>query len=233
MARLSRIVLPGQAHHVALLGHNRQRIVDDLEDRRRFMDVLRDAALVHRVDVHAWALLEDRIHLMVTPREQASMGACLQAVARRHSAAYNKRHGRTGTLWADRYRASALQAGPMAAAVMLYIETLMPLPIEEVTATAAAVPMSSLAHHLGRLRDPLIVEPPFWWTLGNTPFEREAVWLARVEEGLPASQALRIQVATQRGWPLGDEGFLKDLAAQLGRPVQARPKGRPRRQPTE
>jgi putative transposase len=93
-------------------------------------------------------------------------------------------------------------------------------------------PWSSVSHHLGRWRDPLIVLPRAWWALGHSPFEREAAWRGRLEAMLSPAVVERITQASRRGWPIGDEAFLAHLAPLLGRPVVPRPRGRPaRRQP--
>lgn len=229
MARLRRILLADHAHHVLLIGHNRQSIVLDDEDRRRLLDLLRDVTRTQRVDVHAWALLPSELHLLLTPPTPAALSAAMQALARRHTAAFNRRHGRSGTLWSDRFRASALQPGGAVQQAMLYIEILD----REAASETAPLLGSSLAHHLGQVRDPMIVECPSWWRLGNTPFDREASWRAAIDQGLGPEQAQQIHSALRRGWPRGKPDFLQALQAQTGQPVRPRPRGRPRRPGTD
>jgi putative transposase len=227
MARLPRISLPGHAHHVVQRGHNRQPIVLDDTDRSHWRQVLADAAVTHRVDVHAWLLLDDHFHLVLTPSTAEGLGRMMQSLGRRHAAEFNRRHGRSGTLWEGRYRSSLVQPGAWLADCMLYVES-------HPARTAAPGqgvewPWSSLAHHLGAKRDPLVVEPAVWWGLGNTPFERDAAWRRRLEAALAPDAVQRITQATRRGWPVGDDAFLRGLEPLMGRPVAPRPRGRPAR----
>ncbi|MFY8082228.1 MAG: transposase [Rubrivivax sp.] len=225
MARLPRISLPGHAHHVVQRGHNRQCIVHDDTDRQQWKSLLHDAAVTHRVDVHAWLLLDDHFHLVLTPHAAEGLGRMMQSLARRHAAEFNRRHARTGTLWEGRYRCAMVQPGPWLADCMVYVES---HPARHPPCAAGlAWPWSSLGHHLGAQRDPLVVEPAVWWSLGNTPFEREAAWRTRVEAGLSPDRVQRITLATRRGWPVAEEAFARSLEPGLGRPVTPRPRGRP------
>jgi putative transposase len=79
------------------------------------------------------------------------------------------------------------------------------------------------------VRDPLLSEHAELWRLGNTPFDREAVYARRTDEGLAASRVQEIDAASGRGWALGSPAFLAQIAADIERPVQPRPRGRPRR----
>jgi putative transposase len=231
MARLPRLSLAGHVHHVVQRGHNRQDIVLDEADRERWKAFLADAAVTHGVDVHAWLLLRDHFHLVITPSEPQALGRMMQALGRRHAAEFNRRHGRSGTLWEGRFRSSLVQAGDWVLDCMLYVESHGARHHGSVE-QATQGPWSSVSHHLGRWRDPLVVEPPAWWALGNTPFEREAAWRGRLEAMLSPAVVERITQASRRGWPIGDEAFLAHLALLLGRPVVPRPRGRPaRRQP--
>ena len=225
MARLPRIVLADHAHHVVQHGHDRTAIVRDDEDRRAWLALLRDAAATQRVDLHAWALLDDRFHLVATPSTPEALSRLMQSVARRHAAAFNRRHNRRGTLWEGRFRASLLQPGDWVADAMCHVERL-PL-TEGLVNDASHWPWSSARHHRGLQRDPALCEAPAWWALGNTPFEREAAWRLRLDEGPAPSRLARLQAATQRGWPVGDPDFLAALQDVTDRPLSPRPRGRP------
>jgi putative transposase len=228
MARLPRISLPGQAHHVVQRGHNRQPIVVDDVDRTVWRHLLADAAVTNRVDVHAWVLLDDHFHLVASPAEPHALGRMMQALARRHAAEFNRRHGRSGTLWDGRFRSSLVQAGHWVLDCMIFLEA-HAARHQGSLEQALQAPWSSVGHHLGRHRDALIVEAPAWWGLGNTPFEREAAWRTRLEALLSPDVVGRITQASRRGWPLGDEAYLAQLEPAIGRSVVPRPRGRPAR----
>jgi putative transposase len=226
MARLPRLSMPDVPHHIILWGHNHQPIVIDDEDRQQWLALLRDGAVTERVDVHGWALLSQHLHLLITPRTASGLARFMQALSRRYSAAFNRRHGRQGTLWEGRYRCGLVQPSGVLLDVLLFIET-HPWRSGEVEQVADPS-WSSLDHHLGRRRDPLIHDGMPWWALGNTPFERELAWAKRLHEGLPADDLQRIAQRARRGWPHGDPGFLDLVTQTTGLSAQPRPRGRPR-----
>ncbi|MBL8352587.1 MAG: transposase [Burkholderiaceae bacterium] len=227
MARLPRLALAGQAHLVALYGHSAQPVFVDDEDRRQFLAALRESALLQQVAVHAYVLLDDHVHLLLTPGRPDALGALMQGLGRRYGAGFNRRHGRRGSLWAGRFRATVVQPGAPLLDAMLFIDH---HPVRSALVAAAPDhPWCSARHHLGRLRDPLITECSAWWALGNTPFEREAAYLRLLGEGLAPARAAALAQAGRKGWPVGDDAFLATLARQSARPLQPRPRGRPRK----
>ena len=227
MARLPRLALAGQAHLVSLYGHSGQAVFVDDEDRRAFLAALREAAMQHQVAVQAYVLLDNHVHLLATPRSADGLGALMQGLGRRYGAGFNRRHQRQGSLWAGRYRATVLQAGPRLLDAMLFIDGhgqrsgLGTEPQDH--------PWSSARHHLGLWRDPVVTEGPAWWALGNTPFEREAAYRQWLADGLPRGQAQALAAAVRQGWAVGDAGFVADLQQHTARPLQPRPRGRPRK----
>ena len=227
MARLPRLTIAGAAHLVALYGHSGQAVFVDDEDRRRFLAALRESALQHQVAVHGHVLLDDHVHLLLTPSQAPALGALMQGLGRRYGAAFNRRHQRRGSLWAGRFRCAVVQQGEATVEALLFMESHAPRSGR--VADAADYPWSSARHHLGLARDPLISESGSWWALGNTPFEREAAYRLLLDEGLSRQRAALLADACRKGWAWGDAAFLADLAQQTARPVQPRRRGRPAR----
>ncbi len=218
MARLPRLVVPGQAHHLLQRGHSAQPVFVDDEDRRQYLAALRDALRAHAVLLHAYALLDDAVQLLLRPPSEAALSRMVQALGRRYVAGFNRRHGRSGTIWEGRYRAGVVQQGQPTLQSLLMIDGLPP---------PQASRWSSAPHRLGRCRDPLVSDPPEYWHLGNTPFEREAAYAALLSQGLDEAVRRRIEHAAANGWALGSPQFLAEMAQQSGRPVRPRAKGRP------
>ena len=227
MARLPRLVVAGQAHHVLLRGHNAQPVFVDDEDRRLYLQALQDAARAHAVQVHAYALLGHEVQLLLRPGSEAALSRTMQALGRRYGAQFNRRHGRSGTLWAGRFRAGVVQAGTPVLHCLLLIDTL--LPRHGLAASPQTAGWCSAPHRLGLRRDPLVVDPEEFWRLGNTPFEREAAYAALLAQGLGEAERRHIEHAAANGWALGSAEFLAEVAAQRGRAVRPRARGRPRR----
>ena len=229
MARLPRLALAGHLHHLIHRGHNRQPIVLDDEDRRALLAALQDSAATHKVAVHAYVVMPNHLHLLATPATDDGLSRMMQALGRRYVGAFNLRHGRAGTLWEGRFRAAPLEADTHLLAVMRSIE------LNPQRAGLSVDPgdftWSSAAHHLGRRRDPLVSDPPGFWALGNTPFERELAWRRWLEEGESEAERQKLIDSALKGWPLGSARFLQLLGESSERPMSPRPRGRPRKTP--
>jgi putative transposase len=227
MARQPRLVLSGHAHHLVQRGHNLQAVFGDDEDRRQYLAALQEAARAHGVAVHAYALLDNQVQLLLTPPTEAALSRMMQALGRRYVAAFNRRHGCSGTLWEGRFRAAVVQPGTHALQSLRLIDGLVASPSGAGKAQDSAA--SSAPHRLGLRRDPLLTDPPEFWQLGNTPFEREAAYSRLLEQGLELAVRRHIEHAASHGWAIGAEPFLARVAQMLGRPVQPRARGRPPR----
>jgi putative transposase len=227
MARLPRLAVAGHPHLVLQRGHNDQAVFLDDEDRRAYLDALREAARTHQVAVWAYTLADNHLHLLLTPPTDIALSRVMQSVGRRYVAGFNRRHGRSGTLWDGRFRAAPLDAAQLLLPALLFVDGHAQRTGK--VQDAADHPFSSAGHHLGRCRDTLLSEAPAYWQLGNTPFERESRYAALLADGLPAPLLARIVQAGQGGWALGDAAYQAALAQTLTRPVAVRARGRPKK----
>lgn len=227
MARLPRLVLPNCAHLLLQRGLRAQPVFADDTDRQQYLAALSEALRSQSVLLHAYALLDDRVLLLLRPPSQAALAHCVQALGRRYVGAFNRRHGRSGTLWDGRFRAGVVQdGGPLLQALLLVDAAPHRL---GVAGSAQSSLWSSAPHRLGLKRDPLVADPAEYWRLGNTPFEREAAYGRLLAQGLDAAALQRLEHAAANGWALGSPQFLAEIAQQLGRPVRPRARGRPPR----
>ena len=218
--------MAGELHLVLLHGHNDQPVFADDVDRAAFVSLLRESVAPRDVAIHAYALLANEVHLLMTPEQVDALGRVVQSIGRRYVAAYNRRHGRRGTLWDGRFRNGLIDAQTLLMAATLYIET---LPVAAgLTVSATDWPWSSAAHHCGHRRDPLVIDHQRYWQIGNTPFEREHAHTVALTEAQQRPTEDRFIAATKRGLVLGSKAFLARVAETLDRPIEARPRGRPR-----
>lgn len=229
MARLPRLTLGGYPHHVILRGNNRQEIFLDVADREFLLAVLAEESKQHGVDVHAYVLMSNHIHLLLTPQTDPALPRMMQALGRRYVRHFNQRHGRTGTLWEGRYRSTVLQSERHLLACMVYLD-LNPVRAGMVS-DPAEHPWSSHHHHIGTRVDKLITPHALYWQLGNTPFAREVAYTEMVRAGLSVNQVGALTRATLSGWALGDDAFKSSLQAQTPRRVSPGPIGRPPKKP--
>lgn len=225
MARLPRLVVPHQPHHVLQSGNDRQVIFRDADDHITFLSWLREAARQFRVTIHAYVLLPDRFQLLVTPADAEGLGRMMQWIGRHYVPYFNNKYQRAGTLWQGRYKATVLEPSRYFLVCSRYIE--LGAVRAGIVASPLEYPWSSYFHHVGIKLDPLITDHPTYWALGNTPFEREATYKASMEQGLSSSEVCMLDEAIIKGWPLGSETFKALLAKQINRRVVPATPGRP------
>ena len=225
MARLPRLTLAGHLHHVIQRGNNRQPIFADREDRETILALLADNAPKHGVAVHAYVLMDNHFHLLVTPGTAEGLPRLMQAIGRRYVQYFNRRHARTGTLWEGRYRSTLLQPERYLLPCMAYLD-LNPVRSGEV-AQAADYPWSSHAHWVGLRHDRLLTPHALYWALGNTPFAREAAYGALVQAGIGVHEQEALTASALSGWALGEPKFLQDLQGDTPRRVTRGQAGRP------
>jgi putative transposase len=225
MARQARLTIPGMPHHVIQRGNNRQAIVGDDADRQAWLDLLSEESRQHGVAVHAYVLMDNHSHLLVTPSTSDGLSKMMQALGRRYVRRFNDKHGRTGTLWEGRYRSSLVQTERYFLACMVYLD-LNPVRAGMVT-EAAAYPWSSHRHYIGTRRDHCVTPHAVMWGLGNTPFAREAAYAELVAAGLSQQQQAVFTRSVLSGWAVGTEAFVAELAEQTERRLGPGKRGRP------
>jgi len=225
MARQPRLTIPGYPHHLMVRGNNRQAVFMDDQDRRDWLALLHAQAAAHRVAVHAYVLMDNHVHLLVTPKTQDGPSRMMQAIGRLYVRGFNRRHGRSGTLWEGRYRSTLLEGERYLLACMAYID------LNPVRAGVAAEPAdyrwSSHAHYAGLRSEPMLAPHALYWALGNTPFEREQAYVQLVRQA-PGSQAqLDLSRAVHSRSAFGGESFIAELQARTHRRLTPGRPGRP------
>jgi putative transposase len=225
MARLPRLVVPNQPHHVIQYGIDRQPVFRDTGDHVAFLAWLREAAKQFRVAIHAYVLMPDHLHLLATPSDDLGLGRMMQWIGRHYVPYFNQKYGRAGTLWQGRYKATVIDAERYLLACSAYMEL---NPVRAGLASSAEeYPWSSYRHHIGASPAPLIADHSLYWALGNTPFDREAAYKSLVEQGVAAETVEAITSATRKGWALGSDQFKDRLQKAGNRRVRPAKRGRP------
>lgn len=221
MAREARIVLPGVPHHVTQRGNYQQDVFFCDEDRRVYLRYLRDSALRYGLEVGAFCLMTNHVHLVVTPRTQTSLSKALGRTHLMYAQHVHQAHGRLGHLWQARFYSCPLDEA-RAHNAMIYVE-LNPVRAKIVRAPWR-YPWSSAAAHCGMGGDPSRLLDCAAW------FERmpPTRWKATLRSGLESDEVGEsLRQHTRAGRPLGDEPFLRALENSLQKRVRARGRGRP------
>jgi len=225
MPRLGRYFLEDQPLHVIQRGNNRSAIFFHAEDYERYRGWLAEAAAQYGCAIHAYVLMTNHVHLLVTPRSAESLPRAMQSLGRRYVRHVNAAYRRTGTLWEGRYRAAPIDSEAYFLACCRYIE------LNPVRARMAAHPRdypwsSWRAHALGAA-DALVSDHPLYRGLGRGAEDRQKEYRALFRSALAEDFLDALRTATNGGWALGDRRFQREIAAAAGRRATPLPKGRP------
>ena len=229
MARLPRLDLPGIPQHVVQRGNNRLPCFLDDGDRLRYLQLLRESLVATRCRLHAYVLMDNHVHLLVTPQEAGEVGRLMQRLGRSYVGLFNARHGRTGTLWEGRYKACLVDSDDYVLRCHRYIE-LNPVRAR-LTDDPASYRWSSCPAYLGQRAASGLSEHPVWLGLGGTATQRRKAWHQVLDEALPPEQLAEIRFYLQQQRALGRDAFKRMVAAKTKRFASARPAHRPRRGP--
>jgi putative transposase len=217
VARLPRLTLAGQAHWIIQRAHPGARVFFDEADRSLFVAALHETMLAQSVSIHAYALLDDEVQLLARPQSAEGLSRFMQSLGRRYVSAHHRRHGGSGTLWDGRFRCAVIEAGATLLEVLCLID-----------GSTTEPGASSLPHRNGGATQKLLVDPPEYWLLGNTPFDRQAAWRHKVAEGLTLDRAVTLRRAAWGNWAVGSAAFSASVSATANRPAMPRSRGRPR-----
>lgn len=226
MARLPRLFLPGQPIHAIQRGNNREPIFATEEDYRFYIECLAKAATEQGLAIHAYVLMTNHVHLLVTPETEESLSKTMQSVGRRYVQYFNHAYQRSGTLWEGRYKSTLIQSERYLLTCMRYIE------LNPVRAAMVGHPgdypwSSYRANALGD-ENVLLTPHLLYRRLGATPEDRQKAYrqLFRVQIGKEELETIRN--ATNKAWVLGEGRFCEKVEALSQRRATPLPKGRPR-----
>jgi putative transposase len=201
MPRRSRLFLPGFPVHAIQRGHNRDAVFRARGDYEFYMTVLFEAIEALQIDLHAYVLMPNHVHLLLSCAEKSSLARLFQSVGRRYVQHFNRRYTRTGTLWEGRFRSCTVDSERYLLECYRYIE-LNPVRAKLVDRAEEYV-YSSYRHHAGIVFDTRLKDHDIFWRIGNTPFDRQSNYRALVAEGLHQNRAAQITSSTLNGWHLG------------------------------
>jgi len=223
MTRLPRFVIPDQPQHVILRGNNRAEIFCADADYSFYLEKLKLACDKHGGSVHAYVLMTNHVHLLITPHFEQSLGKAMQMLGRYYVQYYNYCYQRTGTLWEGRYKATLIDSEAYLLTCMRYIE-LNPVRAGMVI-DPADYPWSSYHHNaLGQLSE-LVAPHPEYLRLGKSNETRQAAYRDLFKHYLSEKNITEIREATNKAWVLGNDRFKQRIQEQLGRRVEPKARG--------
>ena len=227
MPRKRRFYLPGVPVHVVQRGNNRDAIFFDKNDYKVYLDWVKDALQRYECQLHAYVLMTNHVHLLVTPSTQQSISQMMQYIGRRYVPYVNHQYNRTGTLWEGRYKSSLIQEEPYLLACMRYIE-LNPVRAEMVK-TASDYQWSSYHFNALNQEDELLTEHQLYKSLGVDKSIRCQSYRGIFSEYMADHITSEIRAAWQTGTPLANDRFKEQIENTLSMKVGYARRGRPKK----
>jgi len=226
MPRLRRYVLPGQPQHVIQRGNNRCPIFIADEDYGCFRHYLARACDLHGCHIHAYILITNHIHLLITPDKEDSISQTMQSIGRRYVQYFNHTYQRTGTLWEGRYKATLIDTEAYLLTCSRYIE-LNPVRANMVAHPADYRWSSFRANAYGE-PDPLITAHAVYLAQHHDLDERQKHYQSLFAGQIDSKDIQTIRNAAQLSMPVGSDQFKTQIETALGYAIGHTKRGRPR-----
>jgi putative transposase len=222
MPRLSRVVFPGVPHHITQRGNRQEDVFFTDDNRNIYLSWLKEYSDRHKVDVIAYCLMTNHVHLVAVPQDEGGLERVLRPLHMRYAQLLNKERGWKGHLWQGRYFSSPLDEDYLWSAIR-YVES---NPVRaRMVREAEDYRCSSASGHCGLIKDRVLTNKSDWWV----KFEVIGDWRSWLSEEEDINRAETIRRNTYKGLPTGSEEFVKSLEIVTRRILQFRPVGRPKK----
>lgn len=225
MPRKPRFYLPNLPVHIVQRGNNRQTVFFAPDDYLTYLRLLEEGAQECYCAIHAYALMPNHIHLLVTPTIDKGVSRMMQYVGRKYVAYVNQRYNRTGTLWEGRHKGCVISAKEYLLPCSRYVE-LNPVRLGIVDQVEDYRWSSYRFNALGE-HNPVLSPHMLYKQLGDTKLERLAEYKKLFLNDLSHEQLIKLRKATQTGTPLGGNTFKRHIENVLNCKVGYIDRGRP------
>jgi len=226
MARLKRVSIVGVAEHVIQRGNNRQVCFASEEDSNAYLTWLKKYAKEYEVEVHAWVLMTNHIHLLCTPLQEHAVSRMMQALGRMYVRYFNHTYKRTGTLWEGRFKSSLVQSDEHLLEVYRYIE-LNPVRAGMVEGPSEYLWSSYHCNSLGKVND-LLTPHSIYLALGGGGSERCYNYTLLFKQSMSSDLLDEIRKHVNSGLALGNQHFTDEVERLTKQRVTEGVRGRPR-----
>jgi len=225
MPRKPRFNLPGVPQHVIQRGNNRQACFFTEADYLYYLDALRAALDKFGGRVHAYVLMTNHVHLLITPDREHALSEIMQSIGRRYVRYVNKKYGRAGTLWEGRFKASLVQSERYLLACYRYIE-LNPVRAGMVEHPGEYRWSSYSANAQGALNETVCLHDEYR-CLGTTSGARQAAYRELFGQLLDSELVVEIRDTVNHELVVGTSRFKDEVEAMTNRRAQMGKPGRP------
>ncbi len=228
MPRHARLILSNCPHHIVQRGHNRQAVFAGNDDYLYYLDTLQEWKAKLGCKVYAYCLMTNHVHLVIDSGNQAeNLSLLMKRIAGRQTRYVNKMETRSGTLWEGRFKSSPINANEYLLACCRYVE------LNPVRAGMVEEPWqyswSSCPAKTRNKELPWLDLDPFYMSLGDTAEKRAEAYKTWLRETIPENEWKLIREAAQRGQLTADRKFEREISEKLGRRLESRGPGRPKK----
>lgn len=206
-------------------GVDRQAAFFEPADYELYLRSLGEGAEKHDCQIHAYVLMANHTHLLITPGENRSIPLLMQTLGRNYVQRVNRHYDRTGPLWEGRYKASLVQDDQYLLTCHRYIE-LNPVRAG-IVSKPGDYPYSSYGHNALGKSDPILSAHPIYHALADDPYNRQSAYQRLFLDAISPELLTNIRATTNACLILGGDRFKDQIEAMLGRSVRHRKKGRP------
>lgn len=212
--------------HIVQRGHNRERCFFAEKNYFSYLHWLKEALAEHECVLHAYVLMTNHVHLLLTPKEAAAVPKLVISLGRRYVQYINRACNRTGTLWDSRYESSLVQADTYLLRCQRYIE-LNPVRAAMVEDPAHYRWTSFRANALGRT-DSRITPHEVYRSLGQSDPARQKAYRALFRAELDADAINDVRLTLNQNQPYGNKLLHAQIEQMTGMRREAKSRGRPR-----
>ena len=225
MPRRARIVVPGVPWHIIQRGNNRSACFYTDDDYHKYLDTLKEQAEKYDCLIHAYCLMTNHVHLLLTPKHEDSASLLMKHLGQRYVQYVNRTYKRSGTLWEGRYRSCLTQSEDYVLACYRYIE-LNPVRAQMVD-HPADYPWSSYQIN-GQGKNSELVTPHYEYIrLDKNESKRRKYYRGLFNAHMEPELINEIRQSTNGNYVLGNERFKEEVANMLKRRVTPGKAGRP------
>lgn len=228
MPRKQRFYLPGVPSHVMQRGHNREPVFFAEQDYLEYLRCLKHAADNYGCKVHAYVLMANHVHLLVTPEARESIGELFQGLGRHYVRYVNETYQRYGGLWEGRHKGNIIQSQSYLLSCMRYIEM---NPVRAgVVDHPAQYRWSSYAANAFGMRNAVLHQHDEYIGLGASPHIRQKAYQESFVCDSDSDVLGLLRQSLQSGTPLGNDQFKAQIEAAVGKKIGLIGPGRPRKE---
>jgi putative transposase len=218
MARRRRILIPGYPLHLVQRGVDRMPCFRHRRDYAIYLGLLEELAHELRCAVHAYVLMTNHVHLLVTPRDEGAVSILMKRLGQRYAQHCNKSWPRTGHLWEGRFRSCVVERDSYALGCQRYIE-MNPVRAGMVS-HPGHYPWSSYGSSALGIASTLITPNAAYLALGSDASLRRAAYRALFEVAATPRELDEIRSALQAEMGLGSVEFLERIGREAGRELR-------------